>query len=92
MGKEYWFFGLYPNDTIKSNDLTLEQKNIIEKELGRIDEENLERSWIGVKITDGFKFVRNGLPVEYIDENKPNIAREKLVNQLKERYLKNSIL
>lgn len=84
--KRYWFYGQMPSSTTLESELTEEQKNIIEKERERVNKKNYKQLWIGYKKNGGWDFMRNGLEVIYIEEDKGNIARKKLLEILKEKY------
>ena len=83
---EYWFYGIFPNIIVKENDLTHQQKQIVENEKNKISDENYADSWVGYKTEEGWRFMRHGLIVIKIKESKSNVARTMLYEGLKEKY------
>ena len=84
--KRYWFYGTMPTHTISESELSEEQKKIIENEKKKIDDDNFIYSWLGFKQNVGWDFMRHGLEVIHINEEKGNIARMKLVKIIEEKY------
>ena len=80
--KRYWFYGTMPDKTIPENNLTEEQKRIIENENGKLSQENFADSWLGYKNGNGWDFMRHGFEVHYIDEEKSNVARQIFVKTI----------
>lgn len=85
--KQYWFYGISPSDIISEDALSEKQNKIIKKELSALSKKNLYEKWIGYNIEGGWKFMRHGFEVVFINEEKGNIARNKLFKILRERYL-----
>lgn len=86
MSKRYWFYGSMPTDTIEESQLTQEQRKIVELENRRIDEDNYKYSWLGYKTNQGWDFMRHGLEVIHINEERGNIARSELKVIIDEKY------
>ena len=84
--KRYWFYGSMPKDTIEEQELTDQQKDIIEQENNKINNDNFHTYWIGYKKENGWDFMRHGFEVLHVSEHKGNIARKKLFKLLKNKY------
>jgi hypothetical protein len=84
--KRYWFYGTMPNQTVKENELTEEQKKIIELETERMSRDNYDRSWIGFCRDDGWDFMRHGFEVIFIKEQRGNVARQQLKQIIDNKY------
>lgn len=85
--KYYWFCHLFPTEIINEKELNSEQEKIIEEQKRKINIDNYNNGWIGYKLDIGWKFMRHGLEVEFIKEERGNIARILLEKKIKEKYL-----
>lgn len=85
--KRYWFYGSMPKDTVLETELTDKQKQIIELENNKIDTNNYINSWLGYKKTSGWDFVRHGLEVIHVSEERGNIARKTFEDIIFEKYV-----
>lgn len=80
---EYWFYHIGIENVIKRKNLNQEEKDIVDQERNRFDEDNKYHFWIGYNTElGGWKFLRNGLPVLYVNDERPNIARKKLEDEI----------
>ena len=84
--KKYWFYGIMPRDSIEEGNLTTEQKEIIKEENRKLTKENLAFGWLGYFRGNKWEFMRHGFESIFIDDLKGNVAREKFVAILKEKY------
>lgn len=78
---------MLPKDAINEVDLNDNQKKIIKKELSELTKKNLHEKWIGYKTNYGWKFIRHGFEIIQINEEKGNIARQKLIKLLDEKFI-----
>ena len=84
--KKYWFYGIVHNEYILEENLTDKQKNIINVEKQKLDNENLYNGWLGYFSNNSWRFMRNGFELIEINEEKGNIARKKLKNILSNKF------
>jgi len=75
-----------PSQTTSEKNLTDEQKKIVYSEKQRIDKENFTNGWLGYKNETGWDFMRHGLEIVHIDEERGNVARKQLKKIIVERY------
>ena len=86
MNKRYWFYGSMPSQTTSEKELTQDQKKIIELEKQRININNFTQGWLGFKNEYGWDFMRHGVEVINIDEERGNVARRELSQILEKKY------
>jgi hypothetical protein len=86
MNKRYWFYGSMPSQTTSEKELTDEQKKIVDSEKQRIDKDNFTHGWLGYKKEEGWDFMRHGLEIVYIEEERGNVARKQLKEIIVNRY------
>ena len=86
--KKYWFYGIMPRDSIEEDRLSEKQKEIITQESNKLTDENFSFGWLGFQRGNKWEFMRHGVESIIIDEEKSNVAREKLVDILNEKYIK----
>lgn len=80
---EYWFYHIGIENVLKKSNLNDDEKNIVKNEKGGLNNDNKYDHWIGYNTEmGGWKFLRNGLPVIYVDDVRPNIARKKLNSEI----------
>jgi len=85
--KKYWFYGIMPRDSIEEKNLTTIQKEIIEEENVKLTKDNLEHGWLGYFRGDKWEFMRHGVESIFVEDMRGNVAREKFVKTLKEKYI-----
>jgi hypothetical protein len=85
--KKYWFYGIMPRDSISEDRLTEKQKDIIVEESNNLTSENFSFGWLGFQRGDKWEFMRHGVESIFIEEERGNVAREKFVKILNEKYI-----
>ena len=83
---EYWFCGIFPKDVISEEILTNEQKIIVTEAIITENKDNYMNNWLGYKTENGWRFMKHGQEVVYINEEKSNIARILLYEKIKLKY------
>lgn len=86
---EYWFCGIFPKDGVSEDSLTEEQKKIIEEEAKKENLDNYKDGWLGYGTENGWKFMKHGQLVVFIEEEKSNIARNKLYELIRKKHEEN---
>lgn len=84
--EEYWFCGIFPDTTVRSEELTEEQEKIIDEVNNSEDLGFIQHGWLGYKANEGWKFMKHGMQVEYVKEERSNIARKILMDRLEKRF------
>ena len=83
---EYWFCGIFPKKGISKDSLSEQQINIIKEESTKENIENYQNGWLGYQFDSGWKFMKHGQPIVFIEEEKSNIARNLLYSKIKLKY------
>lgn len=84
--KKYWFYGIMPKDIVEEENLSEEQKNIILEEKEKLSEDNYLHGWLGFSKNTYWEFMRHGFETITVNESRGNIARNKLLEVLNEKY------
>jgi hypothetical protein len=86
----YWFYELGIHNYVNEKNLTDIQKNIIAESISGIDLTNYVNGWLGIHVNgNAWVFMKNGFPIEYVEEKNGILARRILNNKLKEKYIDN---
>jgi hypothetical protein len=86
----YWFYELGIHNYVNEKNLTDFQKKIIIKSINSVDLSNYCNGWLGIHVNgNAWFFMKNGFPIEYVEEKNGILARRILNNNLKEKYIDN---